>query len=165
MKKCFKCNIEKPLSEFYKHKAMADGYLGKCKDCTKKDASNSYKILSQDKDYILAERKRNRERYHRLNYKDKHRGDIGAKKQIMERYKEKYPEKRKAHIVFWNALKNGIIKKEPCKKCGNTEVEAHHEDYSKPLDVIWLCIKHHNERHVKLREEIFNSANFKPVRY
>ena len=39
MKKCFKCNQEKPLSYYYKHKKMADGFLGKCKDCTKKDVS------------------------------------------------------------------------------------------------------------------------------
>ena len=43
-----------------------------------------------------------------------------------------------------NAIKNGSLKKEPCF-CGSVKVEAHHADYSRPLDVIWCCKKHHIE--------------------
>lgn len=46
MKKCFKCNIEKPLSDYYKHKEMKDGHLNKCKECTKKDTNNNPRVLS-----------------------------------------------------------------------------------------------------------------------
>jgi hypothetical protein len=31
----------------------------------------------------------------------------------------------------------------PCEVCGSTEVEMHHPNYARPLDVVWLCKKHH----------------------
>ena len=43
-------------------------------------------------------------------------------------------------------IQRGIITKQPCRECGSY-AEAHHPDYSKPLDVIWLCRKHHMELH------------------
>ncbi len=59
----------------------------------------------------------------------------------------KNPTKRRAHHDIRNALRRGRMNREPCKVCGSTEAEAHHEDYSRPLDVEWLCPKHHAERH------------------
>ena len=44
-------------------------------------------------------------------------------------------------------LKRGKIIKQPCSVCNNQNSEAHHEDYTKPLDVIWLCREHHLEKH------------------
>jgi hypothetical protein len=45
------------------------------------------------------------------------------------------------------AVSLGKLTKLPCWTCGNTEVEAHHTDYSRPLDVVWLCAEHHREVH------------------
>lgn len=47
-------------------------------------------------------------------------------------------------------LRAGKLIEEPCRICGNIKAEAHHEDYSKPLDVVWLCNKHHKEADLNL---------------
>jgi ribosomal protein S27AE len=46
-------------------------------------------------------------------------------------------------------IRKGKIKKEPCSNCGNPEVQAHHEDYDKPLEVVWLCKDCHVELHTQ----------------
>jgi len=52
-------------------------------------------------------------------------------------------KKDKARSTLNVALNRGIISKKPCFYCNNENVEAHHEDYNKPLEVIWVCKKHH----------------------
>lgn len=57
------------------------------------------------------------------------------------------PEKRAAHILVGNEKRAGRLVPEPCEVCGSLEVHAHHDDYSKPLEVRWLCPTHHSEYH------------------
>lgn len=62
--------------------------------------------------------------------------------------KKRHPEKHKAREAVKRAKKSGKLIPKPCFICGDDKVEAHHEDYSKPLDVKWMCIKcHHAEHH------------------
>lgn len=49
-------------------------------------------------------------------------------------------------------VRKGMIAKKPCEICGETKVEIHHEDYSKPRELIFVCKKHHKEIHKKKME-------------
>jgi hypothetical protein len=98
-KTCFKCKADKPIAEFYKHSAMADGYLNKCKECTKKDTTNIILRLKGDPKWAEQEKTRGRDKYHRLNYSEKYgSGSNEAKKKWITRN----PEKRKAHLAMRN---------------------------------------------------------------
>ena len=134
MKTCFKCKKKKLASEFYRHERMADGLLGKCKECTKEDV------------------KKNRES-HRLKIAEyeRQRFKLPQRKAAIKRYRKtrrkRHPQKIAAAQAIKNAIRSGRMKMRPCEVCGNQRAQAHHDDYSKPLDVVWLCFKHHRERH------------------
>jgi DnaJ-class molecular chaperone len=50
-------------------------------------------------------------------------------------------------------VKRGLIVKTPCKECGSLNVEAHHNDYTKPMEVLWFCRKHHLEFHAQSKDQ------------
>lgn len=132
-KKCFKCLVEWPIHYFYKHKIMKDGHLNKCKKCAKKDARN-YREKNIEK-----VRKYDRDRFKN----DENRRSYAMKS--MKEQRKKYPDRYKARTAVNNAVRDGLILKKPCCVCGNVNSTAHHEDYEKPLEVIWVCLVHHNE--------------------
>jgi len=148
-KECFRCHRTKPLDEFYVHKRMTDGHLGKCKECTKRDVSERIQILYKDPEWRIKERIRGREKYHRLY---KHKSNSGSQKAKND-YAKRYPIREISHYYVGNAIRDGRLKKKPCEVCGKKKVHAHHDDYYKPMDIRWLCIQHHNEYHVRLREK------------
>jgi len=59
----------------------------------------------------------------------------------------------KCHTAVTYALRNGSLVPENCVVCGSEKSVAHHEDYDKPLDVVWLCQIHHKARHKEMKEE------------
>lgn len=68
------------------------------------------------------------------------------------RWARQYPERRQAHKAVAKARKDGIlVKPSTCEWCVEPAAIAHHEDYSKPLQVIWLCDKCHSRRHRRLK--------------
>ena len=69
-----------------------------------------------------------------------------------ETYRKTHPESelhRRINRMVQTAIAKGILKPKPCEICRATKVIAHHDDYSKPLDVRWLCITHHRKIHKK----------------
>lgn len=131
-KVCFKCGVEKAIEDFYVHPKMADGRLGKCKDCTKIDVRNRPKAL--------------------VRAYERRRGQTSARRasQLVQQKAARalHPEKFKARSAVSNAIRSGRLVRRPCRGCGSTsKVEGHHPDYSKPLDVVWLCDACHHAEH------------------
>lgn len=132
-KVCFKCGESKPLDSFYKHPAMGDGLLGKCKECTKKDARTHY-----------AATRRVRSAYEQKRFQDpKRRAYVYEQGR---KHRCKHPERYKARYIVSNAIRDGRLARQPCEVCGAKRSQAHHADYSKPLEVRWLCFQCHREK-------------------
>ena len=64
--------------------------------------------------------------------------------------------KKKCNVLVNQAIRRGELTKQPCVRCGNTKcLKAHHYDYSKPLDIIWLCVNCHAEVHMEIKRNDF----------
>jgi ribosomal protein S27AE len=66
-------------------------------------------------------------------------------------WRKRNKAKSLAHAKVSLAIKTGNLMQMPCQKCGDQNAQAHHDDYSKPLNVRWFCPKHHAEHHVEMR--------------
>ncbi len=137
MKTCFKCGISKPLSEFYRHKAMADGHLGKCKTCAKSDVAKH-----------RAENIEGIREYDKFRANKPHR--IESRARVTADYAAEHPKRRAANSAVARALRAGTLVKQPCFVCGEKAV-AHHPDYDAPLSVVWLCQAHHKQAHALVK--------------
>jgi ribosomal protein S27AE len=146
-KVCFKCNEEKPLSEFYKHKEMLDGHLNKCKECNKKDVrENRERNIEYYKEYDkLRFQNDPRVKDRNTRYANSENG-----KKVGNLAKIKWAKnniiKRSASYIINNAVRDGkIIKPIVCSNCGleNKRIHGHHDNYNYPMVVRWLCPKCH----------------------
>ena len=148
MKKvCRQCEVEQRVMDYYRHPNSADGFMSICKACHRTNVRANYQ--------------RNREHYreyergranlpHRVEARERYaqtpEGKANASR-AKRRYIERNPVKRAAQVAMGNALRDGRLTPKPCEVCGHEQAQAHHDDYSKPLDVRWLCTTHHAEWH------------------
>lgn len=158
VKNCFKCNKKKPLKDFYKHPQMPDGHVNKCKECNKKDVRENREARRDYYNHFDRERSKTPERKAAAKLKwEREKNDPICKERARQSRKEwikKNEVKRAAHVLVGHAIKAGKLIPEKCEVCGKKKVDAHHDDYTKPLDVRWLCRKHHIEHHKKEREKV-----------
>ena len=151
MKICIKCLLEKSFTDFYR---CGGNLLSSCKDCHRQYVRNRPnarfsarssgssiqigRIRCADREYQRKRRKLN----------------PVAKAEMNKVYREANPQKIKAHQILNSHLKSGRIAKCPCEICNIVPAQAHHPDYSRPLDVRWLCPSHHKLEHLKLVENL-----------
>ncbi len=115
---CSRCREWLPRESYYRHPQRWNGISTECKKCHRKTVVET----------------RDPENTRRIN------------REYMGRFRAREPEKHKARYTLDNAVRDGKLTKQPCELC-QCGAEAHHEDYSKPLEVKWLCQKHHSEVH------------------
>jgi len=118
IKECTKCKRALPLNCFSKDKKTKDGHNYLCRECKKKQLKK---------------------------YRNSKNGRATRHDEIIK-YKAKNRDNFRAYTALYRAIKKGIVSKMPCIVCGEPAF-GHHENYSKPLDVIWFCPKHHSDLH------------------
>ena len=125
---------------------LAQNGFKKCKGCQETKSTNAFFTSSRSFDLLNPKCRQcsnNLQRKHRLP---------GYNSESCKRYNAKNKEKRSAHRKVQHALRKMILTKQPCLICGNLKSEAHHEDYSQPLEVIWFCRAHHAAHHEAKRK-------------
>ena len=148
-KQCIRCGVRKPMDKFYKHPQMADGRLNACVVCVKRDVGINYREnIDRYRRYDvgranLPHRAEARRRYSRTA------AGIASRRMAREKWDINNRNKKAASILLKNSILAGRVKKpKECSKCGALgRIEGHHEDYTRPLDVIWLCRKCHVTAH------------------
>jgi hypothetical protein len=179
MKHCNTCHSTKPKSEFGNRKASIDGLSPKCKPCQRvydKARANKPSRVSARAEYAKTEAGINSQNRARKKYVENNKEKISeinksyraenpdkvseSKKKYYQNnkdkilaagveYKNKNPKKRNAHTIVSNSIRDGHLFRESCSICNEIDAQAHHDDYDKPLNIRWLCRKHHADWHAK----------------
>ena len=153
-KRCKACGFVLPLTDFFRHPNTSDGHFGKCKAC-----KNAYQKEWREKnaDYVHeTDRIRRRTEEHR-EYSRQYEArmcvsnpSFRAARSRKQRARD--ADKNRVRNLTSRAIARGILTRQPCERCGHEKTQAHHDDYSRPLDVRWLCRRCHAAYHVAKRD-------------
>ena len=144
---CGVCRCEKSMELFAKDSNIPTGRRNKCKQCT---SVYNKKYRENNLEKARAHQTLYRSQPSRIAYRkayEKTESYAKAHKNQALRYRAEHPNRVKAQDAINNAIKDGRLTRICCLICGEAKSEAHHPDYEKPFDVIWLCQMHHREAH------------------
>jgi len=162
-KKCVTCGQAKTIEAFYPRVGTRDGRHAACKDCLKRYARDRY---DKNRDSILGKARKDREEnpakyreYDRRFYENNKR----SRSDDIRRRQKKDPRKEQARVKAKVMLK--ILDIDPvCVVCGDSSrVHAHHPDYDKPFDVIFLCSRHHRRLHYNDMQTVMFVSMIQPT--
>ena len=130
---CKHCSTNRPPDGFYVNNKS------KCKECIKAAAT---KFRNENIERIRA--------YDKMRASQPHR--MANNFHQSQTWRQEFPNRRRAQGKVQHALRSGMLQKQPCWVCGEKAV-AHHPDYDRPLDVVWLCQPHHKQAHALVANE------------
>lgn len=148
---CRDCQEEKPDTAFTK----SHGYLTKlCKSCAvvrtqRWVAKNAERRAQYERDYYASADGKKVRRAATDRYRETENGRQHRRSDA-RRYAKEHPEKVRARKLLGRAVASGLVTQGPCERCGSTPTDGHHDDYSKPLEVRWLCRACHGTHHTSV---------------
>jgi len=151
MKTCKKCQKTLPLESFHRHKGFKDGRRAVCKECS---CAHSKKYYAENREKHM-EVCRQWQRDNRDKVNEYQKRARKKHREVTRRWNQNNPDRIKAHkLLNYAVFKGEVTKLNTCQVCGceSKDVEGHHYDYSKPLEVIWVCTKCHGWIHRKRPE-------------
>lgn len=139
-KVCKKCNTEKRISDFCHSGKYYHSY---CRMCLKKYRRNYKKSLTKEQ---LKRYQETDKQYQ----KNKRALGLVNKTEEYNYWRKQNPNAANAHQKVYQYIKKGKLQRQPCKICGEQNAYGHHQDYSRPLAILWLCASCHKKWHLKL---------------
>lgn len=153
-KACIGCGSFLPRLSFYANSCSRDGRGPRCKECVKaavraNRAANLERYQAYDRDRANRPDRVAARAAYAKTAQGKAARLAGGKAWVLRN-----GDKRQAYVKLGNALRDGKITRAEACECGATgRMHAHHDDYTKPLSVRWLCVPCHTALHVAINAQ------------